>query len=438
MRWFMFIIGIAISSVSGRAALGQDRLPELPPVSATAADADRPSRAQMRLIEDVRQAITEGDLAALAALLKEHPDLATTPRRRYGNEKPTSGDNYPPLHFALLARAKPEIVKLLVERGASPDSTCPDGSAMHLAARYSEIDVIKVLLAKGVDLNGGAVAPAMTPLQVAIMRPKDGLDVAKLLVEKGAKVDALSAAGLGRVDVLKKLIATDPNAATAANDAGLTPIQYAAAGGQAEAVKLLLENKAAPDGGAKKIENHHIVRLSNPTLTPLHLAVMHEHAEIVALLIAHKADVEATDDVSRTPIFYARDTKCIELLVKAGAKLEHIDGFGDTPLLLAATMGDTAQVKALLAAKADPNAPKGPITLSIPSLPGQGPGRNPGGATTALHLAAELGHAEIVAALIKAGTKVNAQDPDGRTPLDLALSYKQEKAAKVLRDNGGT
>jgi ankyrin repeat protein len=345
--------------------------------------------------------------------------------------------DYPPLHFAIAHNAKPEIVKLLLERGASPNSTCPDGSVMHLAVCHTESWVVKMLLAKGADVNGGVAAPAVTPLHLAIMLHPHGPNIANMLVENGAKIDVFSAAGLGKIDVLKKLIKDNPKAVTDANEGGLAPLQYAAAGGQIEAAKLLLDSKADPSAGAKDGEKHHPFCLS--TNTPLHLAVSFEHADMASLLLAHKANIEARNCFGQTPIFFAEDAKFVNLLLKAGANIEAVNSYGQTPLLSAASSWDRERVEVLLAAKADPNVPVAPgasnhVTFYSGTSSGRPP--NPNGVTTALHVAASQGNCKMIAALIKAGANVSVQDTDGMGPLDVAVELDRKEAVKVLRDSG--
>ena len=58
------------------------------------------------------------------------------------------------------------------------------------------------------------------------------------------------------------------------------------------------------------------------------------------------------------------------------------------------------------------------------------------GGNTPLHAAAYGGHAEAIAALLRAGADVGAKAYDGRTPLALAQVLKHEQAAELLRRHG--
>lgn len=63
--------------------------------------------------------------------------------------------------------------------------------------------------------------------------------------------------------------------------------------------------------------------------------------------------------------------------------------------------------------------------------------RSEGGGSP-LHEAAANGFLAFAKLLIENGADVNQKDDAGKTPLDMALEYKQQEAAKFLREHGGT
>ena len=106
-------------------------------------------------------------------------------------------------------------------------------------------------------------------------------------------------------------------------------------------------------------------RLANAVLaegsTPLHLATLCNHKEIVELLISNGADVNAKDDNGYAPIFgvafdHEAGDPCevVKTLIAHGADVNTRDTDGLTPLHNAAMNGKRGVVELLLANNADP------------------------------------------------------------------------------------
>ena len=184
-------------------------------------------------------------------------------------------------------------------------------------------------------------------------------------------------------------------------------IWEAAAKGNIEAVKQYLDG-----GGDVNAKDDFDGR------TPLHYAVQLGHKEIVELLIANDADVNAKNKYGETPLLSAATKGIAELLIAKGADVNAKDGNGRTPLHHAAWGGHKEIAELLIAAGADVN-PKIQDRLF-------------GG--TPLHHAAIEGHKEIAELLIANGADLNAKDGNGYTPLDWANG---KEIADLLRKHGG-
>ncbi len=89
--------------------------------------------------------------------------------------------------------------------------------------------------------------------------------------------------------------------------------------------------------------------------TALHLATRHD--DVVAMLLAHGADVDARDDVfEETPLHWAvrrNRLHVVELLIEYGADVNARSAHGDTPLSIATRYGRSRIVAALAEAGAD-------------------------------------------------------------------------------------
>lgn len=183
-------------------------------------------------------AIRAGDTSALAALLSQHPGLASA--RIHGTRTPLHVVTDWPGYFP----AGPATVRLLVEAGADPNQDSggdqPE-TPLHWAASSDDADVADALISCGADLEtpGGSIG---TPLDNAI--GYGCWNVARLLVQRGAQVSKLwHAAALGIMPRLEELLAATP--APSADDVS-EAFWQACHGGQRRAAERLLASGADP------------------------------------------------------------------------------------------------------------------------------------------------------------------------------------------------
>ena len=126
----------------------------------------------------------------------------------------------------------------------------------------------------------------------------------------------------------------------------------------------------------------------------------------------------------------------------------------DSPVADAAMAGDLARVEALLADGADASAPQGdgmtalhwaarslnaPLARLLLDAGADVAATTRIGAYTPLHLASEVGSAEIVGLLLEAGAAQTAttEDVGGATPLHLAAAAGDAEAVRLLLSHGG-
>jgi ankyrin repeat protein len=147
-------------------------------------------------------------------------------------------------------------------------------------------------------------------------------DTARVLIEKGADVNACA-------------------------PGGQCPLAYAARAGFAELVELLIARGAKVNFRDKFGD------------TALMEAAGEGKKRVVTILLKHGADMNAKDALGRTALMKAWDepdkVDMVELLLKAGADIEAVDDQGDTALMYAVRAGRLNTVKLLLkwGAKAD-------------------------------------------------------------------------------------
>lgn len=190
------------------------------------------------------------------------------------------------------------------------------------------------------------------------------------------------------------------------------------------AVTRLLETGADPNGRERLYTLPSLKERTEggkpyPGETVLLIAVSYGELPIVRLLLQKGAEVNAMGNVyGTTPLIEAMrsDTTALaKLLLEHGAKPNLVSKWGETALVRAASYPDRAKhIELLLQAGADPNG---------------------GTRETPLQMAAELGDAQYITLLLRAGAKVNFRRPGFGTP----LYYAREDAdmTALLRKAGG-
>ncbi len=220
---------------------------------------------------------------------------------------------------------------------------------------------------------------------------------------------------------------------------GATPLMHAAAFGNLETVKLLLD--AGADVNAKNdfdatallwaardvqkarllIEHGADVNAqSKQGRTPLMLASLRNGgADIVALMLAKGADVNRKDSRDSTALSLAASVGNVEaarMLIEKGALTEIPDRAGATALNHVALRKGTEATRLLIRDGANvntfttttgPPGPNGPLNRTK---------------VTPLHNAAGMGTPEMVQSLLGAGAKIESRDSRGLTPLHFALA----------------
>ena len=203
-----------------------------------------------------------------------------------------------------------------------------------------------------------------------------------------------AAARYGDESKLQDHIRARPNAACAdRDDAGFSPLHFAACYGHADSVGLLLEAKAEADAA------------SEHGWAPLHMAARNGHEPCVTKLIEGKASVHFQDLQKMTALHNASCSEsqpCVEVLLLHGADCNALDSDSWTPLHFAARFNNVDAVKLLLEKSANPN---------VQDRDGW----------TALHNCARNGRNKCVQALLEAEqTDLKMRTRYGETPLHIA------------------
>jgi hypothetical protein len=154
------------------------------------------------------------------------------------------------------------------------------------------------LLARGFDANTRD-PQGLHPLILAIRQPSPAV-LERLLGAPGLQVEArnrndesalMLAALAGMTDVCRRLIALDADV----NKPGWTPLHYAASGGHAEIVQMLLEHSAYIDAQSPNQS------------TPLMMAAMYGNTRTLSVLLEAGADASVKNQKGMTALDFARE-----------------------------------------------------------------------------------------------------------------------------------
>jgi uncharacterized protein len=137
-------------------------------------------------------------------------------------------------------------------------------------------------------------------------------DIANALLAADPELGVLEAAALGRADLLRELLAADPELVSARTPEGYPPLGLAAFLGGPDAVRVLLEYGADPDGDA-----------DNPArVRPVHAAAAARDLESMRLLLEAGADPNVQQQGGFTPLHavaHRDDVELARLLLARGA-----------------------------------------------------------------------------------------------------------------------
>lgn len=313
-------------------------------------------------------------------------------------------------------------VKALLAEGKFVDSVGDFGrTPLHLAAEAGHLEVLRLLLDAGADVNA-------RDTRIPKSRPRDVIDN---LVGRTALIYASER---GHLDVVKLLLARGARQATKEADdfaavkekrvrsSDLSALHEAAVRGHAEIVRVLIDHGADPNSRADLSEDaSDELKISKggsrgpAALSALEWAIRGKQIPVVKLLVEMGADVNRAGGLGTTALHNAAcsigDMEATKFLIEQGAAVDAADSRQTRPLHGAALAGRPDMVSCLLDHGASP---------SLADQQGNTP----------LHYGAlQLGSAErdprtdylaVCRLLIEHGAFLGAKDSRGRTPQDLA------------------
>ncbi|TDH14926.1 hypothetical protein EPR50_G00025900 [Perca flavescens] len=322
-------------------------------------------------------------------------------------------DQWTALHFAA-QNGDDRTVRLLLDKGAVADAREKTGwMALHLACQNGHETVVRLLLSRlSEEAIGEREAQGRTPLHLASAYGHP--NIAKLLLSKGADPNAADcslstalhlSAEEGHNRIVRQLVKSGVNI-NSADSIGYTPLHLAALRGHTGICRQLLSNGACPD--SKTLQGW----------TPMHLAALRGHGATVVQLESQGGCVNAGGENGWSPLHLACHQGEPEVVAKLlAAKADpnvSEDSEGWTPLHVACTSASLPSVLHLISHHADVNAVNS-------------------GKVAPLHLAAQNGCMPIVKALLLNGADRTLMDGSGSTSLDVAQRCEKWEIVELLQ-----
>jgi len=154
-------------------------------------------------MNEITQAIEHDSIAKLRSLLKEGIDLnrPVLIGEEYDLEE---YDEISPLFYAIRMYASLEMIKLMLENGVDLFAVDSDGiSALDMAIKFKRMDVVRLCIDKGFDLNTTKRKSGITPVMLAACF--SDIDLMEILLENGGDINAVDRTGMSPLDYARKL-----------------------------------------------------------------------------------------------------------------------------------------------------------------------------------------------------------------------------------------
>lgn len=459
-----------------------------PLIDAVKAGNSEATRALLKNRADVNVAEADGTTALHWAVRADDGETVRALLRAGAKANVANRNGVTPLSLAALNGTR-SVVEALIEAGADVNARLPQGqTALMMAARAGHVDAINVLLSRGADVNareqvlgetaliwaaaenhadaiealvarGADVNGRSNPLTFPQEEYGDGKSARLTVLPKGNWVPLMYAARQNASAALKALAKSGANL-NATDPDNMTALNLAIINAHYDAAAVLLDLGADPNIG------------DVTGMTPLYAAVdLNTFADTPGRPTPKRSGKLDAVDVAKALLDHGANANAIltaPILVRVHDRGDGTLGAGATPLMRAAKKGDVEMMRVLLAHGADPKLRTKAGTEALMFAAGiGGAGRFTAfedkqateadfieaaalcldrgadinavseNGQTALHLAAAVRSESFIRFLVERGARVDVQDKQGRTPIDVAsgIGARGRGAATPVRES---
>ncbi len=414
-------------------------------------------RALLKQKIDVNAVQGDGATALHWAAYRDDVDSADLLIRAGANVNKANDVSVTPLMLAA-TNGSPLMVGRLLRAGANSNAGLESGETpLMAAARTGSAETVKLLLGRGAAINATESWRNQTALMWAAAERRS--DVVRVLLEGGADVEARTKAWW---ELVNPTGSEDGTGVEWVQQGGFTALMFAARENDVESARLLVEkgakiDSAAANGATALVIAAHsnspaVAKLllekgANPNAaeagySALHLGILHADLDLVKALLAHGANPNLVLDRAT-----AGRRASAELQLRPAV-------LGATPFWIAARFGEPAIMQALADGGADPKFIK---TTTVPAIvqPSEVNGRplpEPAGMTALMaalsqesirrRLLTPTANAEEQVVLEAAkiavglGVDVNALDEDGDGAMHRAARLRFNSVVQFLAEKG--
>ncbi|KAK7139556.1 hypothetical protein R3I93_016630 [Phoxinus phoxinus] len=342
-----------------------------------------------------------------------------------------------PLHIAARVKDGVRAAEMLLKSGADVNAEQENGeTAMHVAARHGDLEMMRALIQEGGDVTWRSKvdenclhvavrhchAPVVEEILISLTNERSRQE-AELCVCEGNQTGETPlhlAAQLRRdsvhrtdedVCIIKTLMEHHADITAVTRQSGETPLHYSARVGNTAVLQEMLSN--VPTSQLQTAINKH----TESGWSPLLLAADQGHTEVVRVLLQNNARVDVFDEEGKAAIHLAAEQghqDIVDILLSHKAFVNTKTKLGLTPLHLSARSGSARLVRLLVETHQ--------ASVDALSLRKQTP----------LHLAAVGGQLDVCSSLLNLNADITAADIRGQTPLHLAAESDHSEVVKLF------